>query len=344
MKKKIILSILCLILASCASAKSYSLVAGTTPVVAVISYTKPEVTPQPSLTPTEIPAAQVDSIYGIPNFEHIILIVLENQYLQNVIGNPRMPILNALAKNNVLFTNYHAVAHPSLPNYLAMISGSTQNITTNCTDCFVDQPNLTDGIEASGRTWKAYFEDIPSPCFVGNKKPYGQMINPFIYFNSIRLNTARCERSIVPLTQLEKDLSANQLPNFAYIAPNLCNSGHDCSVETADNWVGSIVTELQNSPALGENSLIIVTFDEGVEQNYKIDTSGEITTILISPLARQGFVDPTRYSHYSLLKTILSAWNLPELGQTVSASTNVMMEPWSNQVGLIYPRALTITP
>jgi hypothetical protein len=170
------------------------------------------------------------------------------------------------------------------------------------------------------------------------------MINPFIYFNSIRLNTARCERSIVPLTQLEKDLSANQLPNFAYIAPNLCNSGHDCSVETADNWVGSIVTELQNSPALGENSLIIVTFDEGVEQNYKIDTSGEITTILISPLARQGFVDPTRYSHYSLLKTILSAWNLPELGQTVSASTNVMMEPWSNQVGLIYPRALTITP
>ncbi len=69
------------------------------------------------------------------------------------------------------------------------------------------------------------------------------------------------------------------------------------------------MTELQDSPALGENSLIIVTFDEGVEQNYKIDTSGEITTILISPLARQGFVDPTRYSHYSLLKTILSAWN-----------------------------------
>jgi hypothetical protein len=108
--------------------------------------------------------------------------------------------------------------------------------------------------------------------------------------------------------------------------------------------VGSIVAELQDSPALGENSLIIVTFDEGVEQNYKIDTSGEITTILISPLARQGFVDPTRYSHYSLLKTILSAWNLPELGQTVSDSTKLMMEPWSNQVGLIYPRALTITP
>ncbi len=88
MKKKIILFILCLILVSCASAKPSSLVTGTTPVVAVISYTKPEVTPQPSLTPTEIPAAQADSVYGIPNFEHIILIVLENQYLQNVIGNP----------------------------------------------------------------------------------------------------------------------------------------------------------------------------------------------------------------------------------------------------------------
>ena len=48
-------------------------------------------TPQPSLTPTELPAAQADSVYGIPNFDHIILIVLENEYLQNVIGNPRMP-------------------------------------------------------------------------------------------------------------------------------------------------------------------------------------------------------------------------------------------------------------
>ncbi len=272
MRKKIILSILCLVLASCASAKPPSLVDRPTPVTAVIAYTKPITTPQPSLTPTELPVGQADSVYGIPNFEHIILIVLENQYLQNVIGNPRMPNLSALAKNNVLLSNYFAVAHPSLPNYLALISGSTQNITTDCTDCFVDQPNLADEIEASGRTWKGYFEDMPSACFVGNKKPYGQMANPFIYFNSIRLDTTRCERSVVPLTQLEGDLSANHLPNFAYIAPNLCNSGHDCSAETADDWLGRIVTELRSSPALGENSLIFITFDEGVQQNTVIKT------------------------------------------------------------------------
>ena len=129
-----------------------------------------------------------------------------------------------------------------------MMSGSTQNITSNCTDCFVNQPNLADEIEASGRTWKSYFEDMPSPCFIGNKNPYVQMFNPFLYFNSIRLDATRCDRSIVPLTQLEEDLAANQLPNFSFIMPNLCNSGHDCSAETADNWVGSMVTELQAFP------------------------------------------------------------------------------------------------
>ena len=59
-----------------------------------------------------------------------------------------MPHLNTLAKQYVLLTNYYAVSHPSLPNYIALVSGDTQKITSDCTDCFVDAPNLADRIEA----------------------------------------------------------------------------------------------------------------------------------------------------------------------------------------------------
>ncbi len=299
--------------------------------------TLPSATPavgsnSPSVTVTPAPAGKS----GIPNFDHIVLIMLENRDYSNVIGSSsQMPLLNTLATQNVLLSDYFGVSHPSLPNYIALMSGSTQDITSDCTNCFVNRPNLADEIETSGRTWKAYLESMPSPCFVGDAAPYAQKHNPLIYFNSIRLNFARCERSIVPLNSLESDLSGNRLPNFAYIMPNLCNSGHDCSAATADKWVSDMVAKLQASPALGNNSLIIVAFDEASDKDktgccgISTPAGGHVAAVLISPTALPDMSDNTAYSHYSLLKTILTAWNLPALGATAMASTQPITAPWT---------------
>lgn len=270
----------------------------------------------------------------IPNFDHVVMIVLENHDYEEIIGSSHMPKLNLLAKQNVLLSNYFAVAHPSLPNYIALISGDTQNIDSDCKDCFVDQPNLADLIEANGRTWKTYQEDMPSPCFLGDANPYVQKHDPFIYFDAIRLNTARCENSIVPLTQLDQDLAANSLPDFSFVMPNICNSAHDCPLETADDWVNNTVEKLQASPAYEGNTLIAITFDEGDKENTDsccgtgVSGGGQVATILVSPVARKGFEDGTPYSHYSLLKTILMSWGLPYLGQTQQEETQPITAPW----------------
>jgi acid phosphatase len=85
------------------------------------------------------------------------------------------------------------MAHPSLPNYLALTGGSTFGITSDCTTCFVSAPNIPkDRVEAAGRNWKAYMESMPKPCFVGDSYPYMQKHDPFIYFNDIRTNAAEC--------------------------------------------------------------------------------------------------------------------------------------------------------
>ena len=326
-------------LASCSPASPIlSSVQPASIVIAAAAPTQPPVAAQQSIATanaTATAAPQVSPAVKVPNFDHIVLIMLENEYFQDVIGDAQMPHLNALAKQNVLLSNYFAIGHPSLPNYLALLSGSTQNIASDCLNCFVNQPNLADEIEASGRTWKSYQESLPSPCFVGNAGHYAQWMNPFIYFDSIRLDATRCDRSIVPLTQLDKDLAANQLPNFSLIMPNLCDSGHSCVAETSDNWLNAMVAKLQASPALGQNSLIIITFDEGVQDNTATccgkttKTKGQIPAVLISPLARQGFNDPAIYSHYNLLKTILAAWNLPGLGQTALDSVQPIVAPWN---------------
>jgi Phospholipase C len=334
MKKVLVFTIICLALASCSPS---SFLGGSVQSGIVPSATQ-TTTPQAAI-PTSSSVAPA-SASGIPNFDHIVLIMLENRDYQSVIGaGTQMPLLNALAQQNVLLSNYFAVSHPSLPNYISLVSGSTQGITSDCTACFVNQPNLADLIEASGRTWKSYEESMPSPCFIGDANPYAQKHDPFLYFDSIRLNAARCNQSIVPLTTLDGDLANNQLPNFSFIMPNLCNSGHDCSAATADKWVTDMVAKLQASPALGINSLIIIAFDEGSDKSVAgccglaSPAGGQVAVVLVSPTTLPEFTDNTPYSHYSLLKTILTAWNLPSLGMTSKDSVQTITAPWTGILG-----------
>jgi len=191
----------------------------------------PTATSTSPLTPTAAPQSLV------PNFEHIVIIMFENKEFGSVIDNPRMPNYNKLAREYTLLTQYYAVTHPSLPNYIALMGGDTFGIDSNCRDCFIDAPSLPDLIEQSGRTWKTYQEDMPEPCFLGDKGDYVQKHNPFVYFDPIRLDRARCERSVVSLTALQTDIETDSLPNFLFIKPNICNDSHDCKLNVSDAWL-----------------------------------------------------------------------------------------------------------
>jgi phosphatidylinositol-3-phosphatase len=353
MKKYIFLTIVCLILSACqgnialintqSGSGSAQTPTDSGPVIlgqkTATQLPRPTETVKPDSTATPKPATPqpgtpVRLTGKVPDFAHIVMIAFENHDYEEVIGNPQMPNMNALAKQYVELANYFAVTHPSLPNYIALMSGGTQGITSDCKDCFIDQKNLADLITASGRTWKSYSEDMPSPCFLGDTKLYVQKHNPLLYFDSVRLNPTICNNSIVPLTQLDSDLAANQLPDFSFIMPNMCNSGHECSLDKSDAWIQAMVSKLQSSPALGSNSLIIIVYDEAEKDNKGtccgIGTKGggRVPAILISPLAKPGFTDDTAYSHYSMLKTILSAWNLPDLGMTQDPATLPILAPW----------------
>src|SRR5215216_4707623 len=287
----------------------------------------PTLTPISTVTATAIPKPL------IPNFDQIIILIFENKEFGTVIGNPDMPNFNRLANDYTLLTQFYAVAHPSLPNYIAMIGGDTLGIDSNCTDCFVNATSLPDLIENSGRTWKTYQEDMPEPCFVGSTRDYAQKHNPFIYFDSIRLNSVRCTQSIVPLTALQTDIAAGTLPNFIFITPNMCNSAHDCSLDVTDQWLGNILIQLV--PALDQQSsnyLIVLTWDEG-QGNHSCcglpeKAGGRIAVVLLSPQVRNNFQDPTPYTHYSLLKTIAQAWNLPYLGHAGEENHNLILAPF----------------
>ncbi len=252
---------------------------------------------------------------------HIAVIVFENHEVDAILGpNSDAPYFRSLAKSSVNLTGLYATSHPSLPNYLALTSGSTHDITSDCTTCFVHARNIVDQLEHAGISWKAYMESIPGPC---STEPYAGMYalkhDPFLYYDDVRNNPDRCN-NVVPLHQLSTDLNADALPGFAWITPNLCHDMHDCSVATGDRflrtWAPRIVA------GLGTDGILIVLFDEG-------DTSagccggqaagGHIVGIITGPGAGLGVTIGTRVDQYSVLKLIEDAWGLPELGAAASA-------------------------
>jgi acid phosphatase len=114
----------------------------------------------------------------------------------------------------------------------------------------------------------------------------------------------------VPFSKLASDLkSVTTTPNYAFITPNLCNDMHNCSITQGNNWLAANVPTILNSKAFTtQNSLLIITWDEGEE------TSNHIPTILIGSNIKKNYhASSTQYNHYALLHTIEQAWGLPTL-------------------------------
>ena len=267
--------------------------------------------PRPAL-PASLPPVAGATPVPTPSpedYRHVVVIVLENHSFGSVIGSSQAPYLNSLAQRWSLASGYSGVSHPSLPNYLALIGGGTFGVSSDCTGCFVSAPSLPDRLDAAGKTWKAYMEGMPAPCYVGSAGEYAQKHDPFIYFNDIRTDPSRCDR-IVPYSSLASDFSSpSTAPNFAFVTPNLCNDGHDCPLSTTDTWLSREVPGLLDSPAFASSpSLLVITYDEGEGGDNRV------ATILVGSGVRRGYTSPANYDHYSLLKTIETLWKLPPVG------------------------------
>ncbi len=313
--------LLLLLLASCSSATPAGQASSPTSAQQATSSPTTSSTPAPGPSPTPTAAHPAS---GLPNFKHIFVIVMENEEASSVIGSSDAPYINSLAQRYGRAAHYYGITHPSLPNYLELLGGSTFGIDSDCTDCFVNASNLVDQLERAHKSWKAYMEGLPSPCYVGDAdaSDYAQKHDPFIYFNDIRNNPARCA-NIVPLSGFASALQANALPNFVWITPNLCHDMHDCDVSAGDSWLKSFLPQILNSAAW-QSSALFLLWDEGDSDEgcCQVASGGHIPMLVLSPLVKAGFVSSVNYDHASVLRTIEDAWGLGKLRDAACSCTN----------------------
>lgn len=244
----------------------------------------------------------------------VIVVTMENEEATSIVGNPQARYANALIDRYGLATGSYAVTHPSLPNYIALTSGSTGGLHSDCTGCSVSSFNVVDQLESAHISWKAYMEGLPRPCFAGaGAGGYAKKHDPFAYYRDVVSSPARCDR-IVGFGALNADLRAGTLPTYAWVSPNLCDDGHDCGVTGGDRFMARSLPSLIR--ALGPHGFLIVTWDEGSSDRGCCGDAagGRIATIVVGPDVRHGARLAEPVDHYGVLATIERALGLPAIG------------------------------
>ncbi|RCH91978.1 hypothetical protein CU098_000297, partial [Rhizopus stolonifer] len=194
-------------------------------------------------------------------FDHILQIWFENKDYDTIASTTDFAKLQS---EGILLTNFNAIRHPSQPNYIAAAAGDTLGVTGDGVyHLSADKTSIFDLLEKKGLTWKLYQEDIPSVGYTGAKSgDYVRKHNPAISFDAIANDPNRA-KNIVGADQLQKDISANTVPNWMFFTPNLKNDGHDTTAAYAGKWLSNFVSStLYSNPDFYKNTLILITFDE----------------------------------------------------------------------------------
>ncbi len=282
---------------------------------------------------------------GIPRFTHVFVIVMENMSLSTVTGATNTPYVSSLFSDWATASNYHGVAHPSLPNYLAMTSGmdvtgvgcdchptgdacgglTCNTVLGNC-GCPQSVMNLGDQLEAASLTWKDYGEDMGTACNTTDSGQYAARHVPFLYYHDVQTNMARCTAHVVDYSHFTTDLGSAP-PTYAIIAPNLVHDMHGSlttstvtNLANGDAWLSTNVPPILASSAFTSGGLLVVVWDED-DLSGVIAPDDPIGLIVMSPYAKQsGYVSAVHADHSSLLATIEDGLGLSRLGSAVSAT------------------------
>ena len=261
-----------------------------------------------------------------------VIIMMENHGLHPVLNDGTdMPYLNSLWRGGTSldFTQYAALTHPSLPNYLGMTSGFTQATSDAVHPGEFAGPTIWDQLTQAGVSWGVFEEGMPATCSprVTYNDPVtgGQYLlrhDPGIIFGTV-YQSAECQH-VQPLTAL----NYASLPAVSFITPNTCDDMHgltaaqlagtgfvnclkgsDALEQRSDEWLSQIVPNLTAAGAT-----VFVTFDEccaaTLSPMYALETGPAVTP----------GSDGTSYSHYSVLAGVEDAYGLSLLGGAATAN------------------------
>jgi acid phosphatase len=291
------------------------------------SQSQPQITKSPEGKSEE--AARAATRAKARHFDRVVIIVLENADYERALQDPN---LTALAARGASFTNFHALFHPSYPNYLAMIAGTDFGVHRGGSfvgDKQVNFPDdsghktIADRLIAAGLDFKQYAEELPPDTCPWNfsglhvsdgRGNYVRRHVPFLSFREVQEKL--CDR-VIRVDSSRSDIffvadAKKGLVAYSFYTPNMNHDGHDTTVQVAGAWVRKFLDDTFPEE-LRPGTLVVVTFDEsgGNEDN-------RIFTLFLGDMVKDASQqDPAvlkrHYTHYNVLRTIEDNFGLEPL-------------------------------
>jgi acid phosphatase len=276
------------------------------------------------LAPTAI--AQDQPIQGT-SFQQWGFLIFENVDYSDAKANPTFQKIHNYRKNRLL-SQYYAVEHPSLPNYLASIAGTTFGVQDDDSPDIHSFPDSTilDLLETKGVSWKMYAEEYSGACLDGVANPTSDLFAvkhvPALYFQKITADSKHCQ-NVVDASQFQADLDHGTLPQWWYYIPNLNDDGHDTSVAYMASYLNKQWVPRFENETFTRDLAMVVTFDESETDNAPNHVYAALIGDALVPTAG-GHEDTTRYDHYSLIRTVEENWGLGSLGKNDSGAAVII--------------------
>ena len=270
---------------------------------------------------------------------HVIVIFEENHSFSQILGpagSPQQkaaPYLNSLARHCGLATNYHAVTHGSMPDYMAATGGVAVRPRTTSTG-----PSIFEQVAQAGMSWRAYMDGMPGWCdrTERNTSPawYKTGHNPALWYAGLARGCLAYDVPVDP--NLLAAIRKNALPNYAFVSPNTCHDMHQCAyqVQRADRYLAWLIPQITATRAYRNGRVaIFITWDEGGKENGSSptedclaaanvhDESCHVPLLVLSASTAPGMRTSVFLTHYSLLRSSEALLGLPALGHAADGET-----------------------
>jgi hypothetical protein len=261
-----------------------------------------------------------------------MVIMMENQTYGSVIGNGALSYLNgSLASHYPVLLKLFATSHPSLPNYLEILSGSSWGVGSDC----APSPGCRGGaslpaqLDQAGISWAGYMESMPVAGYTGGdtggadgygNNLYVQHHNPFAYFPTLG---SELSTHVKPLTGMAADLNSALPPAFVWVSPNMVDNMHDGPLTTGDTWLSQEIPAIQATQWYRDGGRIILMWDEGQDSDASGiagGNGGHVAGIVISQALYGSTADATPVDDAGVLRSIETVYGLAYLNDAADPS------------------------
>lgn len=297
----------------------------------------------------------------IPEFEHVFVVVEENQSYDDVVGNTQdLPYFNSLIRRYGLATNYYANTHPSVNDYFILTAGhpgfvsfwTLDGLLADLHSGLVSGVNIASVLTDNKKTWKAYLEDLPGAgSLTSSHDGYVRRHDPFSYFTTVVQETRdhpKQTANLVPLAgNFEKDLRNRSFSSYSFIVPNIFDDGHDnakthreaacgdhVALQQIDQWLNRNMRPLVEDADFKRSGLLIIVFDEacgrGPQTDNRLDPKqphlrggGHIPVLIISSKTKPGTTSDQLLHHESILRLCLRALGIQQFPGAAATAPDV---------------------